>query len=178
MRYGEDGERIIPRHIENMMGMIISLGNVNSHSKLTSSEIQEAERKIAKDGMSSKFLVYSMALQLCEIACWMNQYIAEHSDRDSNLKKCRSINNNFGIVDSLKGKINKDRTRVYFSSNYIIDKSHGFMESKTPIEYEYKENEEVLFELRKTINPKTGLPFSFAQNVRPIKNPLDNNINR
>ena len=55
---------------------------------------------------------------------------------------------------------------------------HGFMGNNTPIEYEYKENEEVLFELRKTINPKTGLPFSFAQNVRPIKNPLDNNINR
>ena len=42
------------------------------------------------------------------------------------------------------------------------------MENSSPKEYEYKDNEEVLFELRKTINPKTGLPFSFAINVRPI----------
>ncbi len=168
MRYGEDGERIIPRHIENMMGLIISLGNVNSHSKLTDSEIKEAESKFAKDGMSSKFLVYSMAWQLCEIASWMNQYIADHSDRDGNLKKCKFIDTHFNKVDSLKGKINKDRTRVIFSSNYIIDKSKGFKENCSPQEYEYKEHEEVLFELRKTTNPKTGLPFALAKNVRPI----------
>ena len=168
MRYGDEGERVIPRHIENMMGLIISLGNVNSHSKLTEFEIQEAESRIAKDGMNSKFLVYSMALQLCEIAFWMNQYIVEHSDKESNLKKCKFINSGFDKTDALKGRINKDRTKVIFCSNYIIDKSKGFKENFSPQEYEYKENEDVLFELRKTTNPKTGLPFAFAKNVSPI----------
>ena len=178
IRFGSFGDRLIPRDIENMMGLIINLGNVNSHSKLSESEILETEKRFIKEGINSHYIIFSMALQLCEIAYWMNQYISEHPNKEDNLLKCKQIQKDDGKCDSLKGKINKERTRVHFSSNYIIDKSHGFMGNNTPIEYEYKENEEVLFELRKTINPKTGLPFSFAQNVRPIKNPLDNNINR
>ena len=81
-------ERIAPSHIQSMMRMIVNLGNANSHSKLSDSEIQTAEDKIIKDGMSSKYLVFSMALQLCEIAFWMNRYISEHPDKDENLKKC------------------------------------------------------------------------------------------
>ena len=81
-------ERIAPYHIQNMMSMIVNLGNANSHSKMSESEIQTAEDKIIKDGMSSRYLVYSMALQLCEIAFWMNRYVSEHPDKDDNLKKC------------------------------------------------------------------------------------------
>lgn len=81
-------ERIAPYHIQNMMSLIVNLGNTNSHSKLSESEIQIAEDKITKDGMSSKYLVFSMALQLCEIAFWMNRYIAEHPNKKDNLKKC------------------------------------------------------------------------------------------
>ena len=84
-------ERIAPYHIQNMMSMIVNLGNANSHSKLSESEIQTAEDKIIKDGMSSRYLVYSMALQLCEIAFWMNRYVSEHPDKDDNLKKCISL---------------------------------------------------------------------------------------
>ena len=80
--------RIAPYHIQSMMSMIVNLGNANSHSKLSDSEIQTAEDKIIKDGMSSKYLVFSMALQLCEIAFWMNSYISEHPDKNENLKKC------------------------------------------------------------------------------------------
>lgn len=71
---------------------------------------------------------------------------------------------------SLVGTINKDRTRVTTNNpreNYIIDKRNGFKENCSPKEYDYFENEEVYFDLRETINPKTGLPFSFAINVRP-----------
>lgn len=81
-------ERIAPYHIQSMMSMIVNLGNANSHSNLSDSEIQTAEDKIIKDGMSSKYLVFSMALQLCEIAFWMNRYISEHPDKDENLRKC------------------------------------------------------------------------------------------
>jgi hypothetical protein len=84
-------ERIAPYHIQNMMSMIVNLGNANSHSKLSESEIQTAEDKIIKDGMSSRYLVFSMALQLCEIAFWMNRYVSEHPDKDDNLKKCISL---------------------------------------------------------------------------------------
>lgn len=171
MRYGDIGERVIPKYIENMMGLIINLGNANSHSKLTDYEIQEVEKKISNEGMNLKFLVYSMALQLCEIASWMNQYIADHPNRKENLEKCKPVSNKDND-ETLRGKINKERTRVYYSSNFIIDKSKGFKDNYSPKEYDYKENEEVIFELRKTTNPKTGLPFSFAKNVKPFNKDL------
>lgn len=163
VRYGQQGEKVVPEYIEDMMSMIKNLGNEFSHPN---------------ENKKTHYLLFSLALNLYEIAVWMYQYFENHPNKEDNLLKCKQIRKDDGKCDSLKGKINKERTRVHFSSNYIIDKSHGFMGNNTPIEYEYKENEEVLFELRKTINPKTGLPFSFAQNVRPIKNPLDNNINR
>ena len=81
-------ERIASYHIQNMMSLIVNLGNANSHSKLSDTEIQSAEAKIINEGMSSKYLVFSMALQLCEIAFWMNRYISEHPDKEDNLKKC------------------------------------------------------------------------------------------
>ena len=81
-------ERIAPYHIQCMMSLIVNLGNANSHSKLSESEIQTAEEKIIKDGMSSRYLVFSMALQLCEIAFWMNHYIKDHPNKEDNLKKC------------------------------------------------------------------------------------------
>jgi hypothetical protein len=71
---------------------------------------------------------------------------------------------------SLLGKINKDRSRVNTKNpkeSFIIDRTNGFKENCSPKEYDYSENEEVYFDLRETINPKTKLPFSFAINVRP-----------
>lgn len=84
-------ERIAPYHIQNMMSLIVNLGNANSHSKLSDLELQTAEDKIIKEGMNSRYLVFSMALQLCEIASWMNRYIAVNPNKEENMKKCIPI---------------------------------------------------------------------------------------
>lgn len=86
-------ERIAPYHIQNMMSLIVNLGNTNSHSKLSELEIQTAENKILKDGMNSRYLVYSMTLQLCEIVFWMNRYIIDNPNKEDNLKKCIPLEN-------------------------------------------------------------------------------------
>lgn len=92
IRFGSFGDRLIPRNIENMMGLIINLGNANSHSKLSESEILETEKRFIKEGINSHYIIFSMALQLCEIAYWMNQYISEHPNKEENLRKCTKIN--------------------------------------------------------------------------------------
>ena len=91
-------ERIAPRHIQEMMSLIMNIGNVNSHSideslptELSEVEILGYERHIEQSGTNSKYLVFSMALQLCEILRWMNHYISEHPNREENLKKCVTI---------------------------------------------------------------------------------------
>ena len=178
-RYGNKGEQIVPRHISDMMSLIINLGNCSSHSteqshptELSEEEILKYDSHIKSQGVNSKLLLFSIALQFCEIVRWMNQYIAEHPNKEENLKKCVKIPEKHSEV--FHGKINKERTKISFNSKYIVDRTNGFKENSSPKEYEYKDNEEVLFELRKTTNPKTGQPFSFAINVRPIDNTLGN----
>lgn len=170
-RYGKKGEQIAPRHINDMMSLIINLGNCSSHSteshptELSEEEIQKYDSHIKYQGVNSKLLIFSIALQFCEIMKWMNHYIAEHPNKNDNLSKCVKIPEKQPEV--FHGKINKERTKISFSTKYIVDRTNGFKENSSPQEYDFKDNEEVLFELRKTINPKTGQPFSFAINVRP-----------
>lgn len=73
---------------------------------------------------------------------------------------------------SKHGKINYDKTKIICENHpaYIIDRNNGFALGFTTIDYNYQTNEEVLFDLRETINPKTKEPFSFAINIRPILN--------
>lgn len=71
----------------------------------------------------------------------------------------------------LKGKINEERNRIYVKGSnppYIIDRTNGFAPNCSPDMYDYIENEEVVFDLRETINPKkNNEPFFFAINVKP-----------
>ncbi len=91
-------ERIAPRHIQEMMSLIMNIGNINSHTladsqptELSETEIQGYDNHIKQSGTNSKYLIFSMALQLCEILRWMNHFISEHPNREENLKKCVTI---------------------------------------------------------------------------------------
>lgn len=91
VRYGlkDNNERIIPTHIELMMRMILDVGNINSHSvKLSDSEEMELKRYFNNNVYSSRYLIYSLALNACEISLWMKKYINTHPNVESNKKKC------------------------------------------------------------------------------------------
>ncbi len=124
MRYGLPGERIIPRNIENMMGLIINLGNVNSHSKLSETEIQEAENRITKEGLNSQYLIFSMALQLCEIAYWMNSYISGHANKEDNLKKCVKLEKkeeNLVQEENITGIVQRGKGYYHVGGKYCLN---------------------------------------------------------
>ena len=94
-RYGVNGDKVVPRHIHDMMSLIINLGNSNSHSieqshmtELSETEILQYDNHIKEIGGNSRLLIFSMALQFCEILQWVNNYINEHPNKDKNLKKC------------------------------------------------------------------------------------------
>lgn len=98
-RYGDSGEGIVPRHIHDMMSLIINLGNYGSHSieqshptELSEYEVQKYDKQINAQGVNSKLLIFSIALQFCEIVKWMNHYITEHPNKEENLKKCVKLN--------------------------------------------------------------------------------------
>lgn len=93
-RYGAYGEKIAPRHIQDIMSLIINLGNSNSHStesshltELNEEEIEKYDNHIIALGGNSRLLIFSIALQLCEVTQWMNHYIKRHLDKEKNRLK-------------------------------------------------------------------------------------------
>ena len=191
VRYGEwrskdDYDRVVPKHIELMMRMILDIGNINSHSvKLEDSEEEELNRYINDNVFNSRYLIYSLALNACEITVWFMKYINNHQDRGKNLKMCTkldslkeketerlSLDNEKEDTKRYFGKINKERNKVYsddLGMSVIIERNNGFIKNCSPKEYDYVENEKVYFELMETVNPKTQKPFSFAINIVPAR---------
>jgi len=76
VRYGQQGEYIVPEYIGAMMAMIKNIGNEFSHPN---------------ENNKTRYLLYSLALNLYEIANWMFHYIEEHPNREENLRKCIKI---------------------------------------------------------------------------------------
>lgn len=92
--YKHDAGGIVPRHIQDMMSLIVNLGNAASHSfnpslptVLSDKEIQKYDNYLKSIGANSKLLIFSIALQFCEILQWMNNYIKNHPDKEENRKK-------------------------------------------------------------------------------------------
>ena len=73
VRYGHQGERIVPEYIEDMMSMIKNLGNEFSHPN---------------ENAKTHYLLFSLAFHLYEIAVWMFRYFEENPNKNENLKKC------------------------------------------------------------------------------------------
>lgn len=183
IRYGTEGDRVVPKHIQDMMFLILSIGNINSHTSKLSEEDKCNLTNYIKDNVyNSRYLIYGLALQLCEIVMWMNRYILDHPNREENLKKCmpwsknepenQTIDKTEQDTKRLLGAINKEKSKVYsydLEKNIIIDKKNGFKKNYSPKEYDYAENEKVHFELKEQINPKTNSPFSFAINIVPLQ---------
>lgn len=90
VRYvGEDG-RIAPEHIEKEIRSILELGNINSHTL----ELDEDD-KLKLDRFfrtaNSKYIVFSLALQLCDVVVWLKDYISNHNNKEDNLRKCQLL---------------------------------------------------------------------------------------
>ena len=76
VRYGQQGDYIVPEYIGAMMAMIKNIGNEFSHPN---------------ENNKTHYLLYSLSLNLYEIGNWMFHYIKEHPNREENLSKCTKI---------------------------------------------------------------------------------------
>lgn len=181
VRYGQENDRVVPSHIELLIRTVLEIGHTNSHStKLSDTELQELEQYLNKNVFNSRYLIYSLALNVCEITLWFKNYIDSHQDIEKNKKMCQPLNGNETDKQTsnenekenkrLLGAINKEKNKVYsydLNKNIIIDKKYGFQKGYSPKEYDYGINEIVSFDLKELINPKDNSPISFAINVRP-----------
>ena len=158
-RYGNPGEKIVPRHIQDMMSMILNLGNSNSHStELSQNEITQFERNIDLSGIKSKYLVFSLALQLCELALWMHQYIASHPNYQENQGKWIKLESpsNEKKLESKEiiGLIEKDDNGLF----HIGPKHLVFLKLRKE-ELKGKKVKAVKYSLNKNSNTNNTYPF-------------------
>lgn len=195
--YKHEGGEIAPRHIRDMMSLIYNLGNACSHSfesshptELSEDEIQNYDNQIKITGGNSKFLIFSMALQFCEILQWMNNYIKNHPDKEENrkkwikLEKTENVNTAIDQDENIDtSHVNISTSKVLVSENYYegkiveVNNQHGtFLNIQCeqcnhtlPIKTKhtsYKVNDEVIF--RAVVEPNKNNPnkkFWFAYDV-------------
>jgi hypothetical protein len=86
IRFGNSTDRIVPRHIKDLMFAVQSLTNYLSH-------------EYVNDNVATKprDILFSLALQICEIILWLDNYIKSHQDIEYNKKMCKTI----GVVEQL-----------------------------------------------------------------------------
>lgn len=104
LRYGDTGDSIVPKHIADMLSMILYLGNIKSHyTKLTDKDKLKLDGFLKDDVGKSYYIIYSLTFQVCEIIIWMNDYIKRHQDVSANSQKCKKLNYPKGIVEPIEG---------------------------------------------------------------------------
>ena len=100
IRFGGAKESVVPVHIKNMMFQILNLGNINSHSRTLDDDEQKRLGAYFKENVcNTRYLIYSLALQICEIAVFMGKYIDTHKDNSENKKHFKT----FGTVEPIEG---------------------------------------------------------------------------
>ena len=90
VRYGNPGERIIPEYIEAFIRSILDFGNTHSHTVKLTNEDQEKIESILRT-KKSRFVIFSLAMQICEVIIWLAEYIAQHNDKEVNLLYCTEL---------------------------------------------------------------------------------------
>ena len=163
VRYGEcrgkdDYDKIVPKHIELMMRLILDLGNINSHSvKLNDSEEKELENYFNNNVFNSRYLIYSLTLNVCEITLWFKNYIKSHQNIEENKKMCRPIpDNQITSKDIDKTEINEDELiGVVMCDNGIYHIGSRFFVNKNYIDRNNLLNKKVRI-VEHDINSKSG----------------------
>lgn len=159
IRYGKLNERVVPKHIQDIMFLVLTLGNTNSHT----TELNEEEEHTLSTYMhtnvyNSSYLIYSLALQICEVVMWMNQYISTHQNIEENRNKCQRIQVGTqkddksetpiaeGIIEPIKNCPNLYHIGTYYciaasyvTSNNLIGKKVKVIKQETNTDSKTKE---------------------------------------
>lgn len=100
IRFGGAKESVVPVHIKNMMFQVLNLGNINSHSRTLDDDEQKRLGAYFKENVcNSRYLIFSLALQICEIGIFMGKYIDVHKDSSENKKQFKT----FGTIELIEG---------------------------------------------------------------------------
>ncbi len=98
IEYRESKESVVPTHIRDMMFLVLNLGNVNSHSTaLNDYELEKLGKYFESNVCNSRYIIFGLAMNICEIVLYLTKYIENNNDHDKNLARCKT----FGVVELL-----------------------------------------------------------------------------
>ena len=103
IRYGESGERILPDYIESIIRSILDFGNVHSHTTELDNEDAMKIEKILKSS-KSRFIIFGLTLQVCEVLIWFADYISKHNDKEINLLLCNDLRKESSTTSDVNSK--------------------------------------------------------------------------
>ncbi len=90
VRYGEQGEKIIPEYIEAFIRSILDFGNTHSHTVELSADDQLKIEAIFRS-KKSRYIIFGLTMHICEVITWMAEYISHHNDKEINLLMCKEL---------------------------------------------------------------------------------------
>ncbi len=170
LRYGDETQkaRIVSKHIKDMMFLVLYLGNIKSHTaKLPKDDIDRLERYLKDEVRNSRYLIFSLALQICEITMWLGRYMDEHPNKEENLRKCVRLE----VKDSIDQEDKIDLIGVIELDNGIYHiGSKVLLKPVFVKQREWLGKEVKIVKYSENINDKTKnqYPF-FASNIQLIE---------
>ena len=91
IRFGEEGETILPNHYSRTISQILFISNEMSHSEyveLTEEDKDNVRKYLEETGTS--YYLFGYALQLCDIVVWLKKYFLKN-DFKTNRAKIKRI---------------------------------------------------------------------------------------
>ncbi len=107
VRYGEQGERIIPDYIEIFIRSILEFGNIHSHTVELSADDQLKIDAIFHS-KKSKYIIFGLTMQICEVITWLADYIGKNNNKEKNLLRCKELPKNGAEYDGREMEPIKD----------------------------------------------------------------------
>ena len=90
VRYGNPGEKVIPEYIESFIRAILDFGNTHSHTVELSADDQSKIEFIFHT-KKSRYIIFGLTMQICEVITWLADYISKHNDKEINLLYCTEL---------------------------------------------------------------------------------------
>ena len=124
IRFGNDGESLLPQHYARTISQILFISNEMSHSEyvdLTNDDKDKVRMYLEQTGAT--YYLYGYALQLCDIVLWFDKYCKQH-DFKENRKKITLLSNksqeaNRVIADS---RTLEELINAYKGKTFLVQK--------------------------------------------------------
>ena len=121
VKYNGPNGRIVPDYIENFIRSILEFGNIHSHTV----ELTE-EDKLKIDAIfrskRSRFIIFSLTMQMCEVITWLSEYISNNNDKEKNLQYCIAIPPDASSFEGERMMLEKDDNGNYHCGDFSIFK--------------------------------------------------------